>query len=316
MLRPLDPEPEYAHFLARLRALIRARETRGWPAPYASRTEWHSQAALSLGLDSNYGFVSDPIATSLDESTGSLYADALGAITRNSQQGDSLQSMRLGVSYRQYVTPEARYYNALTPALSYSSVGSRWQLGAQLQSSLLNLSGLELYLTSLDLRPGLRLWQGQRGGATTFMVVQYNLYGDGYSGSGSQDRTGANAGVGASVEGRLRALHALLGLQLLRLEPRGEAFQGYSWMAPVVLNVSTSSSRLLLEVSSSPGQRIYLGASPIRRDLWLDARASLHYGLIQNLRVGVDAAWQKNNSNQDDYDFTKTEAAVFIRLQR
>jgi hypothetical protein len=151
---------------------------------------------------------------------------------------------------------------------------------------------------------------------STFLVLQYNLYGDGYSGSGSQDRTGANAGVGASLESRFRALHASVGAQLLRLEPRGEAFQGYWWVAPVVFNIATPSSRLSLELSSSPGQRIYLAASPIRRDLWLDARASLHYGSSQNLRVGVDAAWQKNNSNQDDYDFTKTEAAVFVRLQR
>jgi len=59
-----------------------------------------------------------------------------------------------------------------------------------------------------------------------------------------------------------------------------------------------------------------LESSDDRKDLTLDARLAFHRPLLKkNLRMGADLGWQRNNSNLEDYDYQKIEAALFVRYQ-
>jgi len=328
-LKALDVHSEYAEWLAE----VRGRMTQGdlsledWPMPQPSSTTWALQGQLNLGRDSNFGFVSDPIATSLegdeDSSLDSLYGEGALALARMRQNTERSQQARMSLGCRQYVSEEARYYNSLTPALSFfhSSMPEdpylAWihQHSAQIQANFLNLNGMQLYLLGADLRPGLRRVSGPRGGMNLQLIFQYNAYGADYSGEDTENRSGLNAGGAIQWDRRWGGFGVSFGVQGLKLQPSGSSYQGYSVMIPVVANWSSESGDWGLELSSNPSERVYSGGTDGRRDRWLDGRLSLHQGWSRNTRVGIDAAWLKNNSNQDDYDFTKTEASFFIRHQ-
>jgi hypothetical protein len=328
-LKSLDVHAEYAEWLTEVRSRMAKGDLslESWPLPQPSSTNWALQGQLNLGRDSNFGFVSDPIATSLEEdedsSFDSLYGEGALALARVRENTERSQQARFSLGYRQYVTEEARYYNSLTPVLSFfhSAIPQdpffAWisQHSAQIQANFLNLNGMQLYLLGADIRPGLRRVSGPRGGLNLQLIFQYNAYGADYSGEGSENRAGLNAGGAFQLDRRWGGFGFSWGVQGLRLQPSGSSYQGYSVMMPVVANWSSESGAWGFELSSNPSERIYSGGTEGRRDRWLDGRLSLHQGWSRNTRVGIDTAWLKNNSNQDDYDFTKTEVSFFVRHQ-
>lgn len=328
-LKALEIHSEYAEWLAEIRAKMASGNLslEEWPIAQPSSTLWDLQAQLNVGQDSNFGFVSDPIATSLQTEgsadLSSLYSDVALSVARIRRNAERSEQYRFGLGYRQYVTEEARYYNSLTPALSYQYAKLPqdpfmdwvWQHGAQIQTSLLNLNGMQLYLLGIDWRPGLRRVSGLSSGMNLRAVLQYNAYGSDYAGDGSENRSGPNAGAEVSWDRRWDSVALSGGAQLLKLQPSGSSYQGYAWMTPLLLNWGAGLDSWTVEFATNPGQRVYSGGTESRRDLWLDGRVSFHWGWGEKTRWGVDGVWTKNNSNQDDYDFTKTEASVFIRHQ-
>jgi tetratricopeptide (TPR) repeat protein len=329
LLRPLEAFKDYAEWISEVRSKLASGTVsrQDWPLPQPSQTNWSVQAQVSGGSDSNFGFVSDPIATSLegdeDADLGSLYSDFGLAVARTSQNTQRIRQTRFGLGYRQYVLEGARYYNSLAPSVAFSHTGVPvdpfkdwvWQQGAQVQASLLNLDGMQLYLTAADLRPGIRRVSGADSGETYQLIFQYNVYGASYAGEGTENRSGLNAGVGTSLDRRLGNWMLSVGAQGLRLQPSGSSYQGYAWMAPLVANWMSPAGRWSAELASNPGQRIYSGGTEGRKDLWLDGRLSVHFGWKPTLRVGFEGGWLKNNSTLDDYDFTKTEGSLFIRTR-
>lgn len=310
---------EALNHLARVRGCVD-----GWPEPGPIQRQWFFQAQSGAGYDTNYAFISDPTANSLSSSElGSLYADVAVQANRIDQDSRRAHSWRLATSYRQYVTAEARYYNSLTPSVSWGRqevpadpyVRNLWSHGVQAQANLLNLDGFQLYLYAMDARSGLRRSLGQVWSQSLQGVLQYTGYGSGYAGDGTENRSGLNAGVSTSIDRRSGQFQFSLGVMALRLQASGASYQGYSVTAPLLLNWTTRKGVWQLEFASQPSERLYSGSTTARKDLWLDGRLTLHRALDANWRLGVDGNWQKNNSNLEDYDFQKIEAALFVRYQ-
>ncbi len=325
-LKSLEAFPEYRqwlgeaqHHLAEVRGCVD-----GWPAPGPIQRRWFFQAQAAAGQDTNYAFISDPTANSLSSSElGSLYSDIAVQANRIDQDSVRAHSWRIATTYRQYVTAEARYYNSLTPSVAWGRqevpadpyVRNLWSHSVQAQGNFINLDGLQLYLYSLDARSGVRRSLGRVWSQSLQGVLQYTGYGSGYAGDDTEDRSGLSAGFATSIDRRSGQFQFSLGLMGLRLQAAGTSYQGYAVTAPLLLNWSTRKGVWSVEFASQPSERIYSGATTARKDLWLDARLSLHRGLSSKWRLGIDGNWQKNNSNLEDYDFQKIEAALFVRYQ-